>query len=236
MIPATQGASRTQTIDSSNGAGATDTAQQSLLQEPNANAATSLMMLMVKMNKEERSEAASQELTAEKQEAAADADRVQQLHEKADAAFTSGILTGVIDIGSGAMSCASAVVSANGNAKDLAVKEDVANGALQEKSTAWVGRLGQVNAIKNWASAIDVASHATSVAKDFVGGTFQKIQGDHDADAAAAEASSHRSASQVNQAHEMKRQADDDRRFVLDWFKKLQDTTNETNNALARRA
>ena len=216
MIPATQSATRTNAIDVNGGATETTAAKGSLLQEPAADPVTSLMMMMVKMHKEQRSERRVRKGFPEKAEAAADAERVHDMHEKADEAFTEGLVTGALDLGLAAMSCTSAVLTTTANTKELNQKELEANKALEKpdaletpaakelEKTQSFAAAREVNSLKAWSSAASIAGQGITVGKDLAGGTFHMMEGNKDADAAAAEGASHRSASQADRARDLK--------------------------------
>jgi hypothetical protein len=218
MIAETSKAMRATPVDVGHGASTSESPRQSLLEAPSADSATALAILMVQLQKEQRVYASKSEAAADQAEEAADREHVQKLHEKADATRTEGMVTGLLDIGAGATTIAAGEL--NGIAKD---KE-----ALKLTN--------QATNLQKWASRVSGTGQLMEGVKMVISGVYRGVEADKEADAAGAEASSRHASRQGDEARHAKKQTDDDIRFVIDWLKKMQDTSNETSNNVARRA
>ena len=211
----------------------------SIMPDPAADPATALMLLMVRLHSQQREAGRSAELDAAKAEADADAKRMGEMRDRAGDVLAEGIAGGALGIASAGVSVASTLTSSQGRLTELEGQEKQLEARAAGDAVAGNDAVAQCEhavVLQRTGSFLGTTASAITVTRDAVTTFYRAAEADHDASAAAHESDAHRSGREVDRARDAQRQHDEDIRFVLDWFRKMQDTRNETSNSAARRA
>jgi len=223
-----------------------------LLAEPSGDPATMVMQLMVKLHQQQKAADRREEDADEKRMVAENDQKVQSMHDKAADIFAEGMVSAGLSIAQGMATIGAASASYEGKMKDIDARDQNAEADFLQKTDGPDPSKAQCERVLNFRKGADALSrqgagmelsgawrnaesHAFAAGREGASAGFKMAETNDDANAAQHDGAARLEERHANEARDRRKASEDDIRFVLDWFKKMQDTTNETTHTLAQR-